>query len=665
MYNKIEKGTLEVIDGIDCWIPPVGFGVDRITGELKRIGVYSRDSKKAKQKWERIELPADYTRKRNKEQAKQLDDPEYFDPELEAVRNLHWTYRRCGFWFMNNGQPTYITGTHWFYLNWCVTNVGYMNYRNTDRKIFYCIRSIEEDPRAGGLVYVSRRRGGKTYIAMAWMLDRVSLGLDKVGGIQSKTDDDAKFVFNKLINYFVNLPHFFRPTYDTSQGIRPKKELRFYKTTVKGKNSEDMLQDGELRSLINFGSSDSFAYDGNALYSYILDEFGKPQRSNVWDTWQVVRYCMDQDGNWVGKAFVTSTIEDLDVTGQAPKQIWTNSDQRNRDENGRTSSGLYRIFFGAHESTFFDEYGNEDVPRGTSYYLNMRKGLQHDTRALSSVIRKNPFTIEEAFRVDGEKCLYDAMKLNERLDRLSWKENITTRGNFSWQGGQRDGTVVWEPAPNGRWEVVELFGKQEESNRVVRRADSCYPNNPAYVMGVDPVDHSQTEDGRRSNGACLVLKKFNPANESDPYNYAFVCKYIHRPESVQIFYEDMLKTAVYYGCKVLFENQKIGLMHYFNDRGYGNFLMWLPERTQPGIAASPKTHQYIAELTESYVNDYCDRLFFKDIINDLLNFDISNTTAFDGAMALGYTLIADQVKMQKRDNSEVKEVREYFKSFKI
>lgn len=666
MYDKVDGGTLEVIQGIDCWVPPVGYGVDRVTGELIKIGVYTKSAKKGEQRWERVLLPKDYDKKRSKEEIKQRSDIEFFDTELETVREKHWMYRRCGFWFMNNGVATYITGTHWYYLNWCVTNVGYMDYRNTDRKIFYCLASIEKDPRAGGLVYVSRRRGGKTYIAGAWMLDRVSLGLDKIGGIQSKTDEDAKIVFNKtIVNYFVNLPHFFKPIYDTSQGLRPKKELRFYKPTIKGKNAEDMLLGQELRSTINFGSSEPFAYDGNALYAYLLDEFGKPQRGNVWDTWNIVRYCCDQDGRWVGKAFVTSTIEDIDVTGTGPKNIWHNSDQNKRDANGRTTSGLYRLFFGAHESTFFDEFGNEDSEKGMQYYLNMRAGFQHDTRQLSSIIRKNPFTIDEAFRVDGDKCLYNAMKLNERLDKLSWKDNITTKGNFVWQGGERDTKVVWEPSKNGRWEVVKLFEKEEESNKVAKKGDLYYPNNPGYVMGVDPVDHNQTTDGRRSNGAGIVLQKYNAAREDDIYNYAFVCKYIHRPESVQIFYEDMIKTAVYYGCNLLFENQKVGLMHYFNDRGYGNMLMWLPERNQPGVAASPKTHQHIAELTETYVNDYCDKIFFKDIIQELLEFDISNTTAFDGAMALGYALIADQAKVQKQDLSVVRDVTDYFKSYKI
>ena len=294
----------------------------------------------------------------------------------------------------------------------------------------------------------------------------------------------------------------------------------------------------------------------------------------------------------------------------------------------------------------------------------MRKGVANDTGQLSSVIRKNPFTIEEAFRIDGETCLYDAMKLNERLDRLSWKENVSTRGNFVWEGGERDTRVVWQPASNGKWEVVKLFSDETMSNRTTKRGDLWYPNNQLFVIGVDPIDHNTTEDGRRSDGAMCVKQKYSAIDESETYNDSFVCVYRHRPDNVAVFYEDVLKTAVYYGCSILFENNKIGLMHYFNDRGYGNFLMWLPDRAQPGIAASPKTHQYIAELTEAYINQSVERVFFKDLLKDWLDFNLESTTKFDLAMASGYALIGDQAKVMKKEN-KVREIKDYFRSHKV
>jgi hypothetical protein len=387
---------------------------------------------------------------------------------------------------------------------------------------------------------------------------------------------------------------------------------------------------------------------------------------DVWNRWLVTKYChLDDEGRIIGKALLTTTVEDMDQGGAAFKKIWENSDQ-NSKQGKRTASGLYRYFCSAADTRYYNEYGIADRARAEQEIRDERKLLAHDPRALSSVIRKEPIEWEEAFRIDGSKCLYNPELLNERMDRLSWKDNLTTRGNFVWLNGDRDSRVVFEPSKTGRWEVTKLFEKEEESNNVRKNGGLFYPSNGLnFVIGVDPVDHNVTEDGRRSNGAGMVLQKYSAARENDIYNYAFVAKYAYRPESVQIFYEDMIKMAVYYGAPVLFENQKIGLMHYFDDRGYAPFLMWLPERNQPGIAASAKTHQQIAELTEDYINKMHDRVYFKDLIQDWLEFDISKTTKFDLAMAAGYALIADQVKVNIRGTGQIRDVSDYFRKNKI
>jgi len=129
---------------------------------------------------------------------------------------------------------------------------------------------------------------------------------------------------------------------------------------------------------------------------------------------------------------------------------------------------------------------------------------------------------------------------------------------------------------------------------------------------------------------------------SPDFTNTFVCQYIHRPPTAKIFYEDMLKMCVYYGCQMLFEDNKIGIMHYFEDRGYSQFLMWLPGSNKPGMSGSQKTHQQIAEVTEDYIVNHIDGVVFKELVLDWLNFDINNTTKFDAAMAAGYTLIADK-----------------------
>mgnify|MGYP006275205839 CR=1 FL=1 len=666
MYSKIKDGTIEDVQGLKCSLPPSGWVFNVLTKQLEERGIYARSGKKADQYWEPTKLPKDYEKLRTKEMAMQQSDPEYVDQNLERFRAQEWDRRLNGFWWYNNGAPVYITGLHYFYLCYWHLDTGLPKFRDTDRQYYYFLQYCIEDPDCFGMVEITKRRQGKTYRGGVFLYEHASRSNSARSGIQSKTGSDAKEVFRKaVIQPFKKLPDFFVPVYDQSKGLTPTSELRFYNTVIKGKKSNTIREEKELESMIDWKPSEAISYDGQKLHRYLGDEVGKTAEVNVWDRFLVTKYChLDDEGNIIGKSLLTTTVEDMEQGGKPFYEIWKKSDHTNKID-GRTVSGLYRYFCPSDNTRYFDQYGYPDKAKALADILKDRQRMSSDARALSSIIRKEPLSWEEAFRIDGDKCLYDSMKLNERLDRLNWTENLTTRGNFVWEGGIKDTKVLWEPAQNGRWEVVKLFSKFEESNRVLKKGDLYYPNNMGYIMGIDPIDHSQTEDGRRSNGAGLVLQKYNAAEEHDIYNYAFVCKYIYRPDSVQIFYEDMLKTCVYYGCRVMFENQKIGLMHYFNDRGYGNFLMWLPERMQPGIAASPKTHQHIAELTEAYINDYSDRLFFKDIIHELLNFDISKTTAFDGAMALGYALIGDQVKAARKDDTEIREVTQYFKSFKI
>ena len=666
MFNPIDNGSTEEIQGLVCNLPPAGKVYNVLTGQVEPRLILSRSPKAKEQYWETVKLPKDYVKLREKETARQMEDKEFFDPVLEQFRTEEWDRRLNGVWFYNNGVPTYLTGLHYFYLNYWNLDTGVPKYRDTDRKYFYFLQYCIEDPECFGMVEITKRRQGKTFRGGVFLYEYTSRTKNARAGVQSKTGSDAKEVFRKaIIQPFKKLPDFFVPVYDQSKGLTPTSELRFFNTVVKGKKAASILDEDELESMIDWKSSDAISYDGQKLQRYLGDEVGKTAEINVWERYLVTRYChLDDEGKIIGKCLLTTTVEDMEQGGAPFKKIWDNSDHTKKTGK-RTPSGLYRYFCPSDHTRYYDQYGLADRDKALEEILDERKLLTNDPRALSAVIRKEPLSWEEAFRIDGSKCLYNAMKLNERLDRLSWKENLTTRGNFVWQNGERDTRVIWEPNRQGRWEIVKLFDTDEESNRYVKKGESYYPNNSGFVMGVDPIDHNQTQDGRRSNGALMVLQKFNSTKENDTYNYAFVCKYMYRPESVQVFYEDVLKTAVYYGCQILFENQKIGIMHYFNDRGYGNFLMWLPDRTQPGIAASPKTHQHIAELTESYINDYCDKLYFKDVIQELLEFDISNTTAYDGAMALGYALIGDQVKVNKRDKSEIREVTEYFKSYKL
>ncbi len=669
MFFPVPKGSCEIIPicGFDykCQLPPVGYGKHRLTGEIKYVGVRSVSTSKNSQVWQPIKLPDNWNEKRKKEISRQKADEEYYDPDLEKVREKWWLHRLCGEWIMINGKATYIPPSFWFYLVCSPLDVGLPDYRDTDKMIYYVWEFCCEDPACGGLVDIERRRMGKTYKAGSIALDRTSIYANHHSSIQSKTSADAKQVFLKtVINFFKKIPDFFRPIYDQSKGVTPTSELKFFQTVVKGKRAEDILGGEELESWCDWVSSDIFALDGSKLGTYIDDEFGKTPDVDVWDRWNVVRFCLDQDGVWCGKALHTSTIEELESGGRAAKKLWDASNPNQKDDNGRTASGCYWFFLPAYMTIFFDKFGKPEIEKGRQYYLNQRAGLVNDLRALSSMKRKNPFTIDEAFAVDGDNCHYNPELLNTRIENL-WQDNLTTRGNFVWENGVQDSRVIFEKSRTGRWEICWTFKDSADTNKVTRKGNTWAPANTLkFVMGCDPFSHNKTVDNRRSDGAGTVLMKFD-ANESEEHSKMFVCRYKARPESASIFYEDMLKTAVYYGCQILFENNKNNWDIYFKQRGYEAFLMKLDGYPDYGIPGNENTCRQLVEVTEEYINRHVEKVYFKDLCLQWLEFDMANTTKFDLAMAAGYTLIADLRKIYRRQEGNLKPLTDYVRKYKL
>ena len=149
----------------------------------------------------------------------------------------------------------------------------------------------------------------------------------------------------------------------------------------------------------------------------------------------------------------------------------------------------------------------------------------------------------------------------------------------------------------------------------------------------------------------------------DELSETFLVEYLNRPDKAEIFYEDMIKMVHFFGCELLSEDNKVGLIKYFEYRGYDKFLMKMPGSTKFGVSASVKIHQQIAEQTETYIEENVSKVRFKNLLNDWLHFDINKTTKFDAAMASGYTLIAaskSKFAQKIEEKQNIYDVREIF-----
>ena len=192
-------------------------------------------------------------------------------------------------------------------------------------------------------------------------------------------------------------------------------------------------------------------------------------------------------------------------------------------------------------------------------------------------------------------------------------------------------------------------------------------NALTLVAGCDPYDHDTTTDGRRSNAACHIYHKFTLADGLP--SEQFVCEYIFRPPKADIFYEDMIKQCVFYGCPILVENNKIGIIKYFERRGYYDYLMDRPESTHtdfsrkqvtkgiPGSGVAVINAQ--AEVVATYIYDHVGlnmetgevgKCYFNRLLDDWSRFDIDNRTKFDATISSSLALLASQKFVQvKKD----------------
>ena len=583
--------------------------------------------------------------------------------ELEAFREQQWVNRLSGYWFWNTKKKkaTYITGLHWFYLEWYFMgsdhNSGYPDYRDPDRKFFYFLDNVVNNPKCYGLVYVTKRRQGKTQKSAVFALDAVTRMKFANAGIQSKSAPDASDVVFRdgIIRAFQRLPHFFMPKYDTSAGISPKTELRFMRASKRGAQFH-LEQDDYLGGWIDWRAGSEIAYDGTKLKRYIGDElFKTPRDVDIYERWRVVKFCLQVDGKIYGKAFHTSTVEEIEGATETYIKFWNDSNQDELDPNtGQTKTGLYRYYLPADQSRNFDKYGMCDEAMNRKQILAERAMYADDHIEYNSLVRKESLTIEEAFRVVSTSNTFDTTLINNRLDVVSWQEDkLVEEGEFvlDYHGGSvlltdeitNDHSVRWVTKKGGKFKRMKHFNHPEGDKlfRVDHHGSVIPLAKDRFRSGNDPYDHGSGQNRRhQSNGAFYIYAKYDPMNPET--TGTFVLEYINRPKTVEELYDDYMMALMYYGCQGLVENNRIGLIQYFRRKNLSPLLVWIPGRKEPGIPGHRKTIDAISNVTERHIVEDIDKLVFVRLMKDWLSFNPDDTKKYDAAMAAGYTLLADR-----------------------
>jgi len=639
--------------------------------------VYKCSDKKEDQRWEVLNYPSELNK--IKTVYDWNDRPIAFKEKHYDYINKEFVRREEGYWYYNKGVSTYITGSHYMYLQWTKIDVGHADFRESNRLFYIFWEACKADPRCYGMCYLKNRRSGFSFMASSDTVNQATISRDARFGILSKSGADAKKMFtDKVVPISLNYPFFFKPIQDGME--RPKTELsykvpskRLTRNSIK-ETSED-VQAG-LDTTIDWKNTGDNSYDGEKLKLLVHDESGKWERpDNILNNWRVTKTTLRLGRRIVGKCMMGSTSNALDKGGENFKKLYEASDVNKRNRNGQTSSGLYSLFVPMewNYEGYIDSYGlpvfdtpkkpikgvdGEDIDIGViSHWENEVDGLHDDQDGLNEYYRQFPRTEKHAFRDEAKESLFNLTKIYEQIDYNEdlRNTNVVTQGNFQWEGGIKDTRVLFVPNKNGRFLVswVPPVGLQ---NRYNIKNNTKYPGNEhCGAFGCDSYDISGTVDGKGSKGSLHGLTKFSM--EDVPPNLFFL-EYISRPQTADIFFEDVLMALVFYGMPILAENNKPRLLYYIKRRGYRGYSMNRPDRTMNKLSTTereiggiPNSSEDIKQAHAAAIEDYIENhvgllsegygnTYFQRTLEDWAKFNINNRTKHDASISSGLAIMA-------------------------
>ena len=629
-------------------------------------------------KWKPLEYPKELSKIKTIFDWKNYDEAfkekwyDYIDNEFKR--------RSQGFWFSNNGEATYITGTHYMYLQWSKIDIGNPDFREANRLFYIFWEACKADKRCFGMCYLKNRRSGFSFMASGETVNEATISSDARFGILSKSGPDAKKMFtDKVVPISVNYPFFFKPIQDGMD--RPKTELAYRvpasKLTRRSITSADKPEELEgLDTTIDWKNTGDNSYDGEKLKLLVHDESGKWERpNNILNNWRVTKTCLRLGSRIIGKCMMGSTSNALDKGGENFKKLYYASNVEKRNRNGQTSSGLYSLFIPMewNYEGFIDSYGapvfdtpkkeildpfGDTINQGViDHWDNEVEGLKDDQDGLNEYYRQFPRTEEHAFRDEAKESLFNLTKIYEQIDYNADLRNTSTvtTGSFMWENGVKDTKVLFYPNKDGRFKI-SWVPPVELQNRIAIRNGIKYPGNEhCGAFGCDSYDISGTVDKRGSNGSLHGLTKFSMENV--PPNLFFL-EYIARPQTAEIFFEDVLMACVFYGMPILAENNKPRLLYHFKRRGYRGFSMNRPDKiynklsvTEKEIGGVPNSSEDMkqahAAAIETYIEDnignkidgYGD-MYFQRTLEDWAKFNINNRTKHDASISSGLAIMA-------------------------
>ncbi len=625
------------------------------------------------------------------------------DAKEEFISKEH--HRRYhGMWFIIKGEPTYIPGTMYFFMNYWTMQTGDKPiYRFTDLKFYWIWMHVVRSPTIFGLAVFKCRRIGDTEKGLCMIYEYASRVKNTWNAMQdARTEPDIVATYQRLIFAHERMIWFMKPINRGSTS--PKKGLEFKYPEKKSTTGSHVSADGEvildgdldfefpaLYSEIHYYPSKPESGDGKRHGRYYLDEFGKKKMLDAIEAWKFVKKSMVDEifDTLAGKALFTSTIEEM-KDGESlkiSKKIWNDSDPdpEKLNPSGETVNGLIRIVRGALERGFPDRWGFCDEESILAKIKEERKFLieQKKWKDLITHQRQNCIDIKDVFTNVSDGSNFNIENLTMREHRLEYeiRPQKWIRGNFEWVDNKppvlgnpgninKKCRVYFAPNSEGRFYVTDFPDKWNlKANSMDMYAHKPKPYNVhAFAMGIDPVSQKDViDEEERSDSAFTIKRLFDPVYDSsrfndngDPKDFGedfitnrYCCVYLYRHDDPERNYMDWLMAMVFYGTDFLIEKNKgdsfllwmesMGFDNYYQELG-GPIKNYKGKTEKHGLSATEKTIETYFSLLRILSEKWYNTIDFPIICDDMKSTTMGNQTKHDLTVSAGYCEIAAQNK---------------------
>lgn len=579
---------------------------------------------------------------------------------------------KYGYWFYINGVPTYITGRHYYYLQyWTLENKKAPEYRDTSRRYYLFLEHWRMVYWCLGILRGKGRRTGATSESTSNGVYEATTVKNSNCGILSKTNTDARKLFLYRVQFgYRHLPFFLQPTLSNAKDS--KTEL-VWSVPLDGKNKKATLIDAVegLNSRMDYQGTALNSYDQERLTWLLGDEGGKwPPEVPFSQFLSIVAETFVEGVDRVGFGEFPTTLNEMTKKGGAEfKRAWDGATwikkhqaegMEEDDDTDETANRFVRYFCAAYDGLpgFVGKYGESiiDPPTkeqaayliekygekkykgqlslGAKVYLERRRSKLQGA-ALEEEIRKYPFNEVEMFMMDSSDCPFNQVKINEQIKYLEEHPPFLRQVSFY---RKEDQTVGWRDDKAGLWWIL-AFPPAGQENKFKWDGRMRKPGRTSDgTIGVDGYSNSQGGRKYGSKACGMIYRKFDI---NDPENSGlFIGMYYGRPEYKEQMHDQIMFAGEYYGYEIYYEHTADDYMGHFRSHGRIGYLGSYPmsaidpykrdkaERFK-GFPITPFAMTKQLDTMILYIEEYCHKIYFLIFLKQALPFDPYNRTEYD------------------------------------